>query len=435
MVPPAFTHEFKSRTTSVATPAVFNCSATGNPPPIISWYRNGQQLENSYLINYEPPTLRISSVEPEDQGIYECFARNNAGEAKISGHLTVRKRQQYKDLDVRPYNVRCYPADDKNLIVRFESKWSYTGITYYIASRQPYEWQTPPLEMVFKNNSINISSHVVPFRRHGIFLRGLMMHEKLQDGQQMLLSRLSEPVECATQGVAIHYTVSPSSSIFIWWNNAEFNLTGYVIQFWHNDTENPIPFTDSIVGTVEQFSSYDTYLTWSEIEPFLQKIPAIARLAKFDSATRRKRRDIGITFHADKEHDDDDEGKSRIFARHAVYPTGAAKITEVKVAGNVTGILIPNTQKVVVRVLGSMETDGEPLNQDLRYVPWQRVELNSVMPKTRLQVEPEARLIHVNWSNIEVADAHELTCLEVCYKNVIHDFIHRGGKTIECRKM
>lgn len=433
MTPPIFIQTFNSRTTSVATPNNFNCSARGNPPPTITWYRNGKLIENSYLVNYEPPTLRISSVEPEDQGIYECFAHNKAGEIKTSGHLTIRKKQQYKDINVRPYNVKCYPAGDRNLIVTFESKEIYTGITYYIGSKQPYEWQTPPLEMLLRNNSITIKSHLVPFRKHGIFLRGLMSQDRGSDGRHMFLSRLSDLTECATQGVPVHFTVSSSSSIFVWWTT-DVKLTGYVIQFWHNDTDNPIPFTENIVGTVVKFPNNDNYLTWSEIEPFLIKLPAVARLAHQEPLEmRRRRREVEFEYD-DDDAVEDDYSRTRLFARHAaMLSLGSSKVTEVKVSGNVTGILIPNTQKVIVRVLGSMEPDGEPLRQDLRYVPWKPVELNSAMPKTRLLIESEARSIKVTWNNFELE--HENTCLEVCYKNVIDDLIQRGGNNVNCRKM
>lgn len=428
MTPPIITHDFGSRTTSVATSTAFNCSATGNPTPTITWYRNGQLLENSYLLNYDPPTLKFSSIDPEDQGIYECFARNDAGEIKISGHLTVRKREEYEDVDLRPFNVKCYPAKDSSLVVTYEPKQPYNFITYYIASTLPYQWQTPPPKPVGPNNSITIDSHLIPFRRHGIFLRGLW------DGQPRL-SRLSDPVECATQGVPIHYTVSSSSSIFIWWT-IEAELTGYVIQFWHNDTDNPIPFTDNIVGTVKQFPNNDNYLTWSEIDPYLQKLPAVARLANYDNFDRRRRR-RNLNFGIDNDDYDDGEemveefSRTRLFARHAVIPFGSAKLTEVKVAGNVTGILIPNTQKVVVRVLASMEPDGEPLQQDLRYVPWQPLELNLALPKTKLQVTAETKSIKVSWSEIE--KEKDEPCYEICYKNVV--LINRGGKLVECRKM
>lgn len=401
--------------------------------PTITWYRNGKLIKNSYLIHYDPPTLKISSVEPEDQGIYECFAKNDAGEVKISGHFTVRKWQQYKNVDKRPFNVKCYPAGDRSLIITFESKRQFTGITYYIASKEPYEWQTPPFENQIANNTITINSHLVPFRKHGIFLRGLMMSDTPQDGY--FISRLSEPIECATQGVPIHYTVSSSSSIFIWWT-AEFNLTGYVIQFWHNDTNNPIPFTDNIVGTVKKFPNNDNYLTWTEIEPFLQKLPATARVADYDTSDRRrKRRGLHLNFFNIGEEDDEeiveDYGRTRLFARHALIPTGNAKVTEVKVAGNVTGILIPSAQKVVVRVLASTEPDGEPLRQNLKYVPWQPLELDSVIPKTRLQVESQTRSIKVSWSQFEVEEKN--VCFEICFKNVM--VIDRGGNFMECRLM
>lgn len=48
-------------------------------------------------------------------------------------------------------------------------------------------------------------------------------------------------------------------------------------------------------------------------------------------------------------------------------------ITEVRVPGNVTGILIPNTENIDIRVVVAIRNGDEELDQDLRYVKWETV--------------------------------------------------------------
>lgn len=109
--------------------------------------------------------------------------------------------------------------------------------------------------------------------------------------------------------------------------------------------------------------------------------------------------------------------------------------SQVKFAGNVTGILIPNTQQVVVRILGTIEPDGELFKQDLKFVPWSTVELSTLAPKSKIKIiEVEARSFMFNWTRLEDNNPQS-HCVEACHKNVLDDLIQRGRNTIECRKM
>lgn len=182
-----------------------------------------------------------------------------------------------------------------------------------------------------------------------------------------------------------------SNGIFIWWPRfTGVEPTAYTIQLKHNDTTT-LPFdAQQINGTTQIL---DDYITHEEVLPLLTKIDISVKqtrenvLEESTGKKRRKRRrrafdmvgrdrkqifesltgtqmdlemagaNVGIAGHHDKH-----ETKYR-----------QVLITAMKVSGNVTGVFIPNTNSLNVRILGSVTADGEPLQQDLHYIQWKTV--------------------------------------------------------------
>lgn len=70
--------------------AVLACEATGNPDPVISWYKEGIPVQASEKINMtKTGNLEIQNLEGEDAGIYTCVASSRSGKATWTGHLRV----------------------------------------------------------------------------------------------------------------------------------------------------------------------------------------------------------------------------------------------------------------------------------------------------------------------------------------------------------
>ncbi|XP_067878217.1 peroxidasin homolog isoform X1 [Heterodontus francisci] len=63
----------------------FTCRAEGNPKPEIIWLRNNNALDMKYnprLNLLDDGTLMIQNIQEDDQGVYQCMAKNVAGEVK-----------------------------------------------------------------------------------------------------------------------------------------------------------------------------------------------------------------------------------------------------------------------------------------------------------------------------------------------------------------
>ncbi|XP_013914081.1 PREDICTED: protein turtle homolog A [Thamnophis sirtalis] len=56
-----------------------SCSATGNPPPLVSWKRDSQTIDNGNEMQVKNGTLFIARVERSSAGLYSCHATNQEG--------------------------------------------------------------------------------------------------------------------------------------------------------------------------------------------------------------------------------------------------------------------------------------------------------------------------------------------------------------------
>lgn len=70
--------------------AILTCDATGNPEPVIDWYKEDVPVQSNEKIRMSKPgRLEISHLEKEDSGMYTCVASSKGGKATWSGHLLV----------------------------------------------------------------------------------------------------------------------------------------------------------------------------------------------------------------------------------------------------------------------------------------------------------------------------------------------------------
>ncbi|XP_030621020.1 hemicentin-1 [Chanos chanos] len=95
LVPPSITGETSTPRevqTTQDSLVTLECHATGNPPPQISWLRDGHPLllsPRTRLLSSDS-VLRISPVQLSDSGVYTCVARSRAGLAELSFDLKVQ---------------------------------------------------------------------------------------------------------------------------------------------------------------------------------------------------------------------------------------------------------------------------------------------------------------------------------------------------------
>ena len=95
---PVFTVVPRDKTEVIDRTVQFECRVSGVPLPEVTWYREGEALNNSLRISVQDFELSSDSVlsllnvigtVAEDGGTYSCVASNEAGQTETSFTLTI----------------------------------------------------------------------------------------------------------------------------------------------------------------------------------------------------------------------------------------------------------------------------------------------------------------------------------------------------------
>ncbi|ETE59861.1 Protein turtle-like A, partial [Ophiophagus hannah] len=124
-----------------------SCSATGNPPPLVSWKRDSQTIDNGNEMQVKNGTLFISRVERTSAGLYSCHATNQEGTLIHTTRLLIQGTSPHAVVNVSVWplrqavNVTWEPGFDGGYFQRF-SIW-YTPISNETTRGVLLLWEPP----------------------------------------------------------------------------------------------------------------------------------------------------------------------------------------------------------------------------------------------------------------------------------------------------
>ncbi|XP_075053536.1 brother of CDO isoform X2 [Mixophyes fleayi] len=123
--PPEVSIDSSQQIVSWGQTAKFTCEVKGNPQPSVVWLRNAVPLLPSTRHRISRKVLRVSSVGPEDNGIYQCMAENEVGSAQALTFLMTTSTGTFLDPamdgDVLAPTAAPIP-DDKQLLLKAQLK-------------------------------------------------------------------------------------------------------------------------------------------------------------------------------------------------------------------------------------------------------------------------------------------------------------------------
>lgn len=351
---PQFTYTPPSEALAIGRRVRRNCTAIGSPVPTVAWYHDGHPIRNSSVVRVNGAALQIESFDQSHQGVYQCVAENEAGEAVSALALTLATETSLRPLR----NVTCYPFNATAYLIGFESASKIDGVIVYQANEHDFATNTsvrnvPPL-MVY--DKFAFQSSWPPYRAFGLILRGMQVSGfRMSNSQQTEmydLSPLSTEVKCAMQGGRfIQKHTNRNSAI-----DSKYN------------------FTISVKLNAIVRSGHGVYVWWSN-----DKLPQVPNLRVQIRTQAGEVRDslsslngtMGV-WHAARENvlwEDID----RTLVLFTANMTKDADVTELRVPGNVSGLLLSDSQQQEIRILVPIMQSGQEVSFNYSFVEWTTV--------------------------------------------------------------
>nr|XP_045380934.1 vascular endothelial growth factor receptor 2 [Camelus bactrianus] len=99
---PTITGNLENQTTSIGETIEVSCTAFGNPPPQITWFKDNETLveDSGIVLKDGNRNLTIRRVRKEDEGLYTCQACSVLGCAQVEAFFIVEGAQEKTNLEV-----------------------------------------------------------------------------------------------------------------------------------------------------------------------------------------------------------------------------------------------------------------------------------------------------------------------------------------------
>ncbi|KAI2574698.1 immunoglobulin superfamily DCC subclass member 3 [Homo sapiens] len=213
--PAEFVQHPQSISRPAGTTAMFTCQAQGEPPPHVTWLKNGQVLGpgGHVRLKNNNSTLTISGIGPEDEAIYQCVAENSAGSSQASARLTVLWAE---GLPGPPRNVRAVSVSSTEVRVSWSEPLANTKeiIGYVLHIRKAAD---PPeleyQEAVSKSTFQHLVSDLEPSTAYSFYIKAYTPRGASSASVPTLASTLGE----APAPPPLSVRVLGSSSLQLLW--------------------------------------------------------------------------------------------------------------------------------------------------------------------------------------------------------------------------
>ncbi|EDO41500.1 predicted protein, partial [Nematostella vectensis] len=122
------------------------CSATGVPPPRITWLKNGKELVGNQRQSGINNDLVIQSLSTKDSGVYQCFAENDIGSVQTSTRVLVRRSGKLNTYP--PLNVTGVGISSEEVNISWLPPRGPEQVLAYSINYQPADKSSKELQVV-----------------------------------------------------------------------------------------------------------------------------------------------------------------------------------------------------------------------------------------------------------------------------------------------
>ncbi|XP_017007739.2 uncharacterized protein plum [Drosophila takahashii] len=390
--PPRIVSRLPVEVVYIGLSRTLTCGAEGHPEPSITWYHNGVQLNSSYTRYISGNELHVHSFDSKEEGIYQCVARNVAGEDSATGELRFNRQLE----EINPLqNIRCYPHSFHTINITFDSRSLTSMFVVYIVKSNPHTWDSFGPMKLNQTSYVVISTNLPVYEPFALITRALFATTEVKTGalvnQQMILSSLrSAPVICCTQGLMLR-PIAVGNDTFVKWSQGELaNKKYFILQFSINHTH-PHP-SQLLDGTL--------FGTQTSVE---EKADEVRRHLKViqplnETAAKNVLKNV--------EHEDNVVEDMTLELEEDIF--------NLVVDASVTGMLLQRFTSIKMRVL-IITSENEFLGQDFRYVQWKIIENG-----TSEQANMPFRLVTIESRALtfKFLDSLNETCVLECHTEV-----------------
>ena len=92
-------------TINASLTAILKCTAAGNPPPKVTWFKVNSTLPVGRHVVESSGALILQDIRPEDEGQYTCKAENLMGTINASARLTVQCKLHFILQDFKTFFI------------------------------------------------------------------------------------------------------------------------------------------------------------------------------------------------------------------------------------------------------------------------------------------------------------------------------------------
>lgn len=116
----------------------------------------------------------ILSIDPVDEGLYQCLAKNDYGEIMNTFYLHIRPVTM---LTHAPQNPKCFPMDKGDVLVTYDKEQFDKKLYYFVDPDSPKDFSnsfalnTTLTSFVIKRKQNTLSQ---PFKPFYLFMRNIM---------------------------------------------------------------------------------------------------------------------------------------------------------------------------------------------------------------------------------------------------------------------